>query len=44
MFSGIFIMWFCNDCNFKFGSPMIDYKTNNKNCPYCGSSNIQHNQ
>ena len=34
-------MWFCRDCNFKFGNPMIDYKTNNHTCPYCGSGNIK---
>ncbi len=37
----LLIMWFCKDCNFKFGYPMIDNKTNNKFCPYCGSSKLE---
>ena len=34
-------MWICIDCNFQFGNPMLDFKTNKTNCPYCGSINIK---
>jgi predicted Zn-ribbon and HTH transcriptional regulator len=37
----LFIMWLCNDCNFKFGNPMINSKANNSSCPYCGSGRIE---
>jgi DNA-directed RNA polymerase subunit RPC12/RpoP len=35
------MVWQCKDCNFEFGAPMIDSKTNEKNCPYCGSIFIE---
>jgi len=35
------MIWKCKDCKFEFGSPMIDSNSNEKNCPYCGSINIE---
>lgn len=34
------MIWKCKDCNFEFGAPMIDPKSNEINCPYCGSNKI----
>jgi DNA-directed RNA polymerase subunit RPC12/RpoP len=34
------IGWLCESCNFEFGAPMIDTKTNERHCPYCGSKKI----
>ena len=35
------IGWFCKSCNFQFDSPMVDTKTNEQHCPYCGSNQIK---
>jgi DNA-directed RNA polymerase subunit RPC12/RpoP len=35
------VVWHCNECNFDFGNPMIDTKTDKMYCPYCGSKQIE---
>jgi DNA-directed RNA polymerase subunit RPC12/RpoP len=38
------MIWKCKECDFEFGAPMIDTKSNEKNCPYCGSNKIIKNK
>ena len=35
------MIWHCNECNFDFGNPIIDAKTDEMHCPYCGSRQIE---
>jgi len=35
------MIWHCRDCDFEFGAPMVDTKTNKQHCPYCGSKQIE---
>ena len=35
------MVWHCNECNFDFGNPMGDPKTDRMYCPYCGSKSIE---
>ena len=35
------VVWHCNECNFDFGNPMVDTKTDKMYCPYCGSKQIE---
>ena len=37
----LIMIWQCKDCDFEFGAPMIETKTEEKHCPYCGSKQIQ---
>ncbi len=33
--------WICKDCNLSFHKPMVESKTKNLYCPYCGSRRIE---
>jgi DNA-directed RNA polymerase subunit RPC12/RpoP len=34
------MIWFCLNCNYRFGTPISDIKTDEIHCLYCGSSQI----
>ncbi len=38
------MLWKCNDCDFVFGAPMKDTKTEEIHCPYCGSKKLEKNE